>query len=164
MKQSHCNLLSEKPSRSKEEREGFFQKLSFWFHLNFYAILGNLFLIVYVILFLKIPFLKGGWLRCAVQAVILLPVCLAVAHIYADYPLRRRIYFTLLRRNRRTINPESFADFMTVPCHRKVCFEVLKTLNQKKLFPVLKKKYGVFLDYRDLQGYRKIYPAERRPE
>ena len=162
--QTRCTKRSDRDVTNKKSLSAgrdFFIRLRCLFNLNFYAILLSLLLIFLLILFFFVSILHKTWIHCTVYSMVLFAFLLAIVHIYADYPLRKRIFLALLRKNKKGIDQNSFAEFMSVPCHRKVCWEVLRQLEQDQFYSILKKRYGIFLDPQDLQGYYKIYNEDK---
>lgn len=85
--------------------------------------------------------LNGAWITacaCAALGIFFLSGGIGVHQTYGE---KLRLHFILERRNKKAIRPESFKEYLDVPCQRLVVRSVLCRLGHKEKYREVMKSY-----------------------
>lgn len=118
-------------------------RIPLWLVLNYYTFLLDAFCIAMGLLswgcFTRESFIFA--LLCA-GCVALIGYAAIVLH--STYPMKRHLFATLKRRNRKQIHLNSFKDFVDAPCHRLIVRTVLAHVSQAEVYREVLKLYYVY--------------------
>lgn len=114
-------------------------KLKFWLFVNVYALLMDFLAFAAFFFAWSIygKYLVLGLISALVGALSLY----AAIGIHGTYSEKCRIYTALLRKNTRAFRPESFREFVSVPCHRVLVRMVLRKLGRSGDYAAILKAY-----------------------
>ena len=119
-------------------------RLPLWMVLNAYAFLLDALALAFGV---AAWFLIGSWhpfwgWTCASIAAVF---AFAGVKLHCTYPVKKKTYFILLRRNEREFHRSSFRVFMSAPCYRLVVRTVLSRLGKQQEYKVIfKDVWGEF--------------------
>lgn len=116
-------------------------RVKFWVCINIYAILLDV--LGCATLAIAILLLRTWLVATAFLCVISAFVFYGGIGVHSTYSEKCRIYNILVKRNSKGIKPESFKEFLSVPCHRMVVRMVLAQLHQAAMYKEIMKNYYV---------------------
>ncbi len=84
------------------------------------------------------------------------PILISV-RLFQALPLKVRSVLILFRKNRLSIKPVSFENYMVAPCGRQVVKIVLNKLNRTEQYPILRKKFPISIFLKKRPRTRIVY-------
>ena len=107
-------------------------------YLNMY---GLLLLFLGLVLLFTIPTLNLSVLLFVFKCIVVAYFLFCGIRILASWSEKKKHYGQLISINKNRIKDESFESFMQTPCGRLLTKSVLRELNKRDYYPILKAKY-----------------------